>query len=589
MKKLLVFALLAMSLTIFNGCQKEFNNSSIEYNDELASKSLSFYESEYDSYNKFIKKFAKSLSKSLDQKDLRKELKKEAMLKIDGDYDIIWKGFKDKMIKTTKGNKTVKEFISEKMYGKDKEKKIKELDDFNEKFKKFQISVPVKCEKWDTENYTPLVAFMTADYNEKMETIDAYDANGNLITLSNKIIPKQPVIVIGLNERSNENGEILEHYLKSIPIGGCEPLNAPSSLSATTYGNGIQLNWDQTLPSSLTCIDGYRIYRKSSEEGADFVSIGTNNDYTDKVYYDSDFVSEDKNLPFSYYVVAFGPDGESPSSNTATATAPSPPNPVLSFEASNYAYGTVFLNWNNDNSDYHSETKIYRAIVGSNPQFSPYLSFTDNTNDYFDNNLTPGTKYHYKIVHINGIDESNGRYDFVKVPYRDINSGSPVYITNISFTDWELEQWPAGSPEFQIWVGNADKVTGFKDFVVGGTNKDSGMEYNFSSRTKSQNFSQNALFSWNPGYWEDLISIKVIEHDEEILNQNESSSLSVKINYKDTLNANITGAITGSLDFNFEYRSEDCGTAYYNYYDNTSYSLSTGFKWGVTLQLDDSN
>jgi hypothetical protein len=592
MKNLIVFAMVAAALIIFNGCQKEVFNASDDTPEQLGiTKSFLNSEFEKQEYNKFIKKFAKALAKSLEDKELRKTLKNEALLEIDGDYDVIWKDFKHYKIKTSNGKEAVKDIIAVKLNAKkEKEKNIQEINNFGEKYKKFQISVPVKCEEWDVDNYCPYVAFLQADYNEKMEVIEAFDVKGNTIELSNKQIPDYPVIVIGLNERSNDRGEILDQYLnlKSIPIGGCDPLNSPTNLTASTTGNSIKLSWSQNLPVTLSCIRGYKIYRKADGESS-FSLLAENTSYSDRVYYDSDFIPSDANRSFSYYVTAWGPDGESLPSSTASAIAPNPPNPVLSFEVKNYAYKTAFLNWDNDNSEYHSETRIYRTIVGSSPSFELYQSYTDNTSDYFDTNLTPGEKYHYKIVHVNDIDESNAKYDFVQIPYRDINVGSPVYITNISFTDWDLESWPAGKPEFQIWVANADKITGLKDFVVGSTNKESGRRFDFSSRTNSQNFNENALFIWNPQYWEDLVAIRVIEHDEDLGDDSENSSIGTKINLKEKEDAALSFSLTGQLPFSYEDHSEDCGTTYYNYFDNTTAELSAGFNYGLKLQVSVSN
>ncbi|MCG6188161.1 DUF3103 family protein [Maribellus maritimus] len=593
MKKFVVFIMVVSVLIIFNGCQKEVVNVSNDSLEELVNtKSVSDSEFEKHEYNVFVKKFARSLAMSLDNRDMRKILKQEALCKIDGDYDVIWKNFKHFNIKSTDGEKTVKNVIAKEMDGKQKEKNIKEIDDFSEKYKKFQISIPVKCEEWDIDTYSPYVAFLPAEYDEKMEVIEAFDAKGNLIELSNKEAPDHTVIVVSLNERSDNNGEILDQFLnlKDGIIGEpcTSPPTSPSSLNATTTRNSIMLSWSQTYPSEVTCLSGYKIYRKAEDESS-FTFLGQNIFSGDRVYYDSDFESSDANKSFSYYVTAYGLAGESLPSNIASAIAPNPPNPVISFDVTNYAYRTAFLNWNNDNNDYHSETRIYRTNVNSNPYFELFQSYTDNTSDYFDTNLTPGQKYHYKIVHVNGIDESNAKYDFVRIPYRDINTGSPVYITNISFTDWELEEWPAGKPEFQIWVANADKITGFKDFVVGSTNKESGRRYDFSSRTKSQDFSENALFLWNPQYWEDLVAIKVIEHDEDLGDNSENSSIGTKVNLKNDEDATLSYSLTGQLAFSFEDHSEDCGTTYYNYFDNTCTELSAGFNWGVKLQIDVSN
>ena len=576
----------------FNSCKKEklLNTKETIVNFDVL-KNSSSSEIEKEEYDKNLRKFAKALAKSLKHEDLRKKIKDEAMLKIDGDYDIIWKEFNSTKIKTDKGEINLTELIAENSDEKDKTKKEKifDLEKFSSNCKGLQIAVPVNCNKWDTETFQPIVVFLTADYDESQEQICGFDGQGNEVVISNIIVPEFPVVVLGLNERSDSNGDILNRF-KVVPIEDDEPCSTPpatpTSLAATTTGNSIMLTWNQVLPPDITCLIGYKIYRKGEGENS-FTLIGQNSNRADRVYYDSQFEASDANRSFSYYVTSIGIGGESYESNTAVA--PNVPNPVISFTVTNYSYRTAFLNWDNNTSDYHSETRIYRTIVNSNPYFELYKSYTDNTSDFFDTNLTSGYRYHYRIVHVNGIDESNARYDFVQIPYRAINTNSPVYVKNISFTDWDLESWPAGKPEFRIWVANGDKISGFKDFIVGDIDKDSGRHYDFSSVTKSQDFTENALFNWNPGYWEDIVAIRVIEHDEDWGDDSKASSIGVKINYKDTLNANINGELIGQLSFNYEDHSEDCGTTYYSYFDNSFIELSAGFNYGLKLTIDISN
>ena len=97
------------------------------------------------------------------------------------------------------------------------------------------------------------------------------------------------------------------------------------------------------------------------------------------------------------------------------------------------------------------------------------------------------------------------------------------------------------------------------------------------------------MFSWHPSYWEDLVAIRVVEHDDNIWNGKITAKLGVGVNKKISETAQITAELGGELNFKFEDMSEDCGTAFYNYYDNTSFELSSGFGYGLKLQLNNSN
>lgn len=73
-----------------------------------------------------------------------------------------------------------------------------------------QIAVPEKFDSWDPATYTPLVAFVPEGVNDlALTTITAYDADGNTVLLDAQVAPENPVIVLGLNERTDKNGELL--------------------------------------------------------------------------------------------------------------------------------------------------------------------------------------------------------------------------------------------------------------------------------------------------------------------------------------------------------------------------------------------
>ncbi len=76
-----------------------------------------------------------------------------------------------------------------------------------------QLLLPLHAEKWNADDYSPLVAtYDFAKDETEITTIAAYDRNGNSVTLDANREPKKPVIVFGLNERSDEQGTIYGQY-----------------------------------------------------------------------------------------------------------------------------------------------------------------------------------------------------------------------------------------------------------------------------------------------------------------------------------------------------------------------------------------
>ncbi len=218
--------MVAMGLSIFNACQK--SDESIDQNVDESITLKSSDKLEKEEYDKNVRKIAKALSKSLKNKDLRKLIKEEALLKMDGDYDVMWKDLKNKKVSFEAEEYILNEVIIENIDDETKTKKQKkdELDDFEKKYKKLQIAVPIFCEQWDVDNYTPLVAYLPSDYSENWTEIEAFDSQGKSHLINTQTEPEFPVIVIGKNERSDENGNVLPDYLnlslKYVAIGGDE-------------------------------------------------------------------------------------------------------------------------------------------------------------------------------------------------------------------------------------------------------------------------------------------------------------------------------------------------------------------------------
>jgi hypothetical protein len=205
MKKLMFILL----IVYFSACQSEHDALLTQDQVSEGLKSASAQQDQLlkaQIYDKFVVRFAKSLSKTLEDKSFRQLIKEDAITQEDGDYDIIWKTLKNQV--NGANGKKVSEIISENLEGTKTDEKLTELELFSSEFKKFQISIPVNCEKWNVNDQYPVVAYMLSSYDDKDEYINAFDQNGKKITLSMKSIPDFPVIVVGLNERCNEEGKL---------------------------------------------------------------------------------------------------------------------------------------------------------------------------------------------------------------------------------------------------------------------------------------------------------------------------------------------------------------------------------------------
>jgi hypothetical protein len=185
-------------------------------------------------YDQDMVDFAKSLAASMKNKDMRAAIKQEASKQFDEDYDILWANFKDDNVSGT----TVEKLISSKA-----EIGTTSLRFVQDRLPLLNIAVPVNSDKWNTDNFTPLVAVIPSGVKDKdIKQIKAYDAEGKEFMLDAQKRPDYPVVVIGNNERvtfSETKGYILNKGFKQqdsnlrLPIAGDDPTGGGGTPTTT--------------------------------------------------------------------------------------------------------------------------------------------------------------------------------------------------------------------------------------------------------------------------------------------------------------------------------------------------------------------
>lgn len=149
-----------------------------------------------------LKHFAKAVAKALEVPEVASYLKQEIAKKFDGDFDALWENVKDQSFP---GKGSLRDIIS------------KNLEDLNddidfmadvENVPKLQVSLPVHFQAWDGVTpikvaYTPL----TIDDIDVQEVL-AYDRFGEEYVLDGKTPPEFPVMVVGINERTDDEGNV---------------------------------------------------------------------------------------------------------------------------------------------------------------------------------------------------------------------------------------------------------------------------------------------------------------------------------------------------------------------------------------------
>lgn len=443
------------------------------------------------------------------------------------------------------------------------------IDELSSKYPDLQIAVPVHAEDWDEATYIPTVTFLPLEYDDATtQTITGYDSNGNIVPIDVINEPDKPVIVISENERFID--------LEPDPDFPIEP-STPSNLGGAQTESGIRLTWEMPSVSKPSNTTGYYIYRKSSGTSSYSRIITVVGAYNRS--YDDNNV--EASCSYSYYVMSYYQGETSSPSNYITITAPNYPKPVLSFDAIQNSTNEIELRWQNDHSQYILETKVSKHVVNVTNGYQFFKSFTANEQDYFDHDVTVGKKVVYKINHVTSIGESNAKYDFVQVPYRNISQKSPVYIKKIKFSDWSIERWPAGKPEFYITVTNID-AGGKTPYTV-----QNQIDCQFSSRSNtSQEFTGKKVLDWKPGFWYDMLTFTAIEYDRSLGKL--TLKASVGYNLKDKDKQGLQANAAADYEITFSDKGEECGNSYLDYFDHPEQWLEFP-GYGVQILVSESD
>ncbi|SFF64248.1 hypothetical protein [Thermoflexibacter ruber] len=191
----------------------------------------------YDEINRNLEEFALALAKEMANPEIRKLIKTEAMKQFDGDYDILYKNFKN--LKMQNGL-SVEEHLQQ---------KNSNVRTQASKIPKFQISVPVNCEGWDTDNYIPLVVIAPQAQGiieRDIKQLKAFDHKGNVYFIDGQKVPDKPVIVLGRSERTDDNGNLYDGLVNHKPISNGRGENSAERLGRIYFPDASLFeHWSQ--------------------------------------------------------------------------------------------------------------------------------------------------------------------------------------------------------------------------------------------------------------------------------------------------------------------------------------------------------
>lgn len=132
-----------------------------------------------------------------------------------------------------------------------------ELDRLAGMVPRLQVAVPAHFDAWDAKVHVPLVGYAPSGMDEKgLKHIRAFDARANVHLLDAHAPPKEPVIILSQNERTDDTGRLRAAYTAATTKP--ESTLNPSQLSSTAYYS--------VYVRSITLFDDYEPWASGDPE-----------------------------------------------------------------------------------------------------------------------------------------------------------------------------------------------------------------------------------------------------------------------------------------------------------------------------------
>lgn len=183
--------------------------------------------------NRSLDDLAKLFAVAVTDRAFRQSIHDSVAQRFDGDTDVLWKVWTQKP-----GARSALARVEARRSGTSTLRAQNAVTLLAGRIPRLQIAVPANFASWNPAAYTPLVAFMpTGVEDTTLKTVTAYDAAGRAFQLDAQVAPKRPVIVLGLNERTDDSGALLPAFraaAKRPSVSAAATSGAPRAAAAAT-------------------------------------------------------------------------------------------------------------------------------------------------------------------------------------------------------------------------------------------------------------------------------------------------------------------------------------------------------------------
>ncbi|WP_157445111.1 DUF3103 family protein [Deinococcus actinosclerus] len=201
--------------------------------------------------NAALERFAQQLARQLPDPELRRAVQDQAALRFDGDQETLFSA----LAARPAGATTVQGLLTRGGLS------ASALDDVTRRVTNLQVAV--RGPQWNAAEYTPLVA--VAAQGDEFAPVVAFDAQGRRHTLDARTPPTQPVVVVGVAERVDEQGRVM---VPAATRAGATAVTDP----AASVGAQACDSWERLI--SLYVRDDHEPWTRGDPEI--YVQLGSN-------------------------------------------------------------------------------------------------------------------------------------------------------------------------------------------------------------------------------------------------------------------------------------------------------------------------
>ena len=189
--------------------------------------------------NASLETLAKLFANAVTDVSVRQQIQQEVAKRFDGDTNVLYKKLTATSdLQAQSGGTDIGQSLASLQSG------GSSLDQLVRSIPRLQVAMPTGFESWDANNEVPLVGFVPVDADDKtVQTIKAFDAEGNEHMIDARTAPSKPVLVLSQNERTDETGAVLAAFSGKAGSRG-ESLITPQWCAKNVYMEWLYMRDD---------------------------------------------------------------------------------------------------------------------------------------------------------------------------------------------------------------------------------------------------------------------------------------------------------------------------------------------------------